>query len=1058
MKRAKLRPGKWAAGAALLACLLLLCGAAQAAPAEAAPIWKLDLHHSPTNFAPGGQGEFWVDLDNVGDAETSGPFVFSLQLPPGLSRASAGEISLDIPFGVSWSCPGSPGDQSFTCTGTGGIPRHHLSRKLTLTVDVAPGASGPLTVTGGVSGGSAANSAQAEETVTVDLSPAGFGSVPGSFAPGFFASDGSSPDREAGSHPDLFSIPLEFNSVSRPTAELPARKLPVENVRDAGVDLPAGLTASPSAVGECEPAQFAEAACPLSSQVGRVDVGLAEVNPSEDVVNGLTTGVFNLVHPRGVLSDLGFNIFGNQVHLRTSLDPAHGYAIRGRLSNLNETIPIFYADLTLWGVPGAPAHDSERCSAFSALGFAGGDTSGECQTEAPPRPFLTLPAGCGPAGSFSLDEYDSWDHPGIFGAAISYRPTGDLVGCGAASFEPVLEVRSLGNRTSSPSGLAIRLHVPQTAAPGGLATPPMKELRLTLPPGMHLSPSAAAGLGSCSPREIGLGSNDPPSCPGSSRIGEASLRTPLLAQPLQGSVYLATPGDNPSGSTFALYLVLQDVEARGIVLKLPGRLLPDPATGQITAEFDGLPQLPLETLDLTFPGGDRALLASPSGCGSQLVSGDARSYAEPDVAVSLSDRYELGEGPGGEACGGAAGAAPFAPQASLGGVSARAGAKTPLVFRLRRSDGEQGIGRIGAVLPPGVAADVAGVPVCPEGEAATGCPEASRVGQAVLRVGVGPLPLPVTGRVFLAGPYEGAPFSLSVEAPFHAGPFDLGVLRSRLAVALDPHTGQLSVSSDTLPAINAGVPIDYRSIYLILDRPGFIRNPTSCEPMRTEANAVSTGAAVAKLGSRFQVGDCAALRFEPRLGLRLAGALGRNGHPALRMALGARLDEARLASASVVLPQGQLLDVHRLGSLCARGLPPGRCPAASRLGHATIRSPLLPQPLRGPVYLRAPSHRYPDLVAEVEGAGVRLVLHGRTGTTRDGRLRFRLLGLPDLPLSQATVVLAGGRRGIVANSRPLCGHRQRGYARLAGQNGKRANARPVLRLSGCASRHPRGKR
>jgi hypothetical protein len=284
--------------------------------------------------------------------------------------------------------------------------------------------------------------------------------------------------------------------------------------------------------------------------------------------------------------------------------------------------------------------------------------------------------------------------------------------------------------------------------------------------------------------------------------------------------------------------------------------------------------------------------------------------------------------------------------------------------------------------------------------------------------------------------------------PARAGPFDLGTVVLRAQITIDPATAQASIGIDDLPQILAGVPVRYRTIRLLLDRPGFIRNPTSCEPTEIAATARAADGTLANLASRFQVGDCAALGFRPAVTLHLSGGLGRNAHPQIGVDLVPRAAEANLAAATFTLPAGELLDFHRIRALCARALAPERCPGDSRLGQASLRSPLLPDPLRGPIYLRAPGHRYPDLVAKLHAGQVDVLLHGHTAAAPGGRLRVSFTGLPDLPLTRASITLAGGRSGIFVNSDALCARPRRATVSLSAHNGKRHQLRPAIRLRG----------
>jgi hypothetical protein len=300
---------------------------------------------------------------------------------------------------------------------------------------------------------------------------------------------------------------------------------------------------------------------------------------------------------------------------------------------------------------------------------------------------------------------------------------------------------------------------------------------------------------------------------------------------------------------------------------------------------------------------------------------------------------------------------------------------------------------------------------------------------------------------YLAGPYKGDPYSLVFKVPVQAGPLDLGTVVMRAAIKIDPNTAQVSVSSDPLPQILQGIPLDYRRIHVNLNRPGFMLNPTSCTEQVVTSTIVAPNGGAATPASRFQVSDCGGLRFKPRLSLHLSGGLARNGHPAVRAVLRARPGEASLAGASFTFPAGELLDTRHIRALCGRRLPVERCPRASRLGSARLWSPLLNRPLQGPIYLREPSRGLPDLLADLRAEGVRILLHGHTAAP-GRRLRFRFRALPDVPLSRAAFKLAGGRRGIIVNSEALCAGTRRARAAVRAHNGKRRTLRPRLRVRG----------
>ena len=99
------------------------------------------------------------------------------------------------------------------------------------------------------------------------------------------------------------------------------------------------------------------------------------------------------------------------------------------------------------------------------------------------------------------------------------------------------------------------------------------------------------------------------------------IDTPLLPEPLTGSVYLASPQnfagplENPFGSLIALYIVAEN-SRYGVLVKLAGQTTPNPVTGQLVTTFEETPQLPFNELKLAFFGTERAPLTTPAACGT----------------------------------------------------------------------------------------------------------------------------------------------------------------------------------------------------------------------------------------------------------------------------------------------------------------------------------------------------------------------------------------------------------------------------------------------------------
>jgi hypothetical protein len=342
----------------------------------------------------------------------------------------------------------------------------------------------------------------------------------------------------------------------------------------------------------------------------------------------------------------------------------------------------------------------------------------------------------------------------------------DPAGCQALSFDPTIEAKPTTNLTDSPSGLDIRLEVPQNEDPEGLATAHLRKAVVALPDGLTVNAASADGLGSCAPQQIGLGTDDPVSCPDASKIGSVEIDTPLLGEPLTGGVYLAKQGDNPFGSLLALYIVAKG--PGGLVLKLPGEVTTDPVSGRLIASFDQNPQLPFEALEVHLKQGPRAPLKTPAACGVYTTTTDLTPWSSPEGADAFpSDSFELTQGPSGGGCLPTGGQAPNKPSFSGGTIDPTAGVYTPFVLKLARADGSQQIKAIDTTLPQGLLGKLAGIPYCPDdalAAAAAGsgrseqgspsCSSASQVGSVNVGAGAGSTPLYVNAKAYLSSPFQ----------------------------------------------------------------------------------------------------------------------------------------------------------------------------------------------------------------------------------------------------------------------------------------------------------------
>ena len=206
----------------------------------------------------------------------------------------------------------------------------------------------------------------------------------------------------------------------------------------------------------------------------------------------------------------------------------------------------------------------------------------------------------------------------------------------------------------------------------------------------------------------------------------------------------------------------------------------------------------------------------------------------------------------------------------------------------------------------------------------------------------------------------------------------------------------------------------------------------------------------------FQVSGCDTLPFGPKLSLRLFGHrkdFRRNGHPKLRAVLTAQSGDANISRVAVTLPKSIQLDQSHIRTVCTRDqFAANACPAGSIYGYARAFTPLLDQPLSGPVYLKPGANPLPDLAVALRGQ-VDVDLVGRIDINKKGQLRNTFDAVPDVPVSKFVLFTQHGKRGLLVPNRSLCGRHQRQGDR-EDQRGRTAR-RPTGRLGGEATGIPR---
>ena len=853
---------------------------------------------------------------------------------------------------------------------------------------------------------------------------------------------------QAGGHPD-FTTSFELTR-DQESGELFA------STRDLSIDLPPGLIGNPNAVSECTAAQLVttdvndpgnENSCPIDSQVGITEVTVFN--------GGGTRTLFEpiyMMEPPGeeAVARLGFvaEVFPTFIDLGVRSEGDYG--LTATVRGAGSLIPLLSANTTIWGVPGAAIHNSQRITPYEAVHCAGEPCTapggGPRQSGLPPAPFLSNPTRCGAPleTRITATSYALPGQPSTLDDELA-----QIVGCGKLDFDPSLVLTPTSQRAASPSGLDADLEIPQDETVKGLATSQLRYAKVVLPEGVTLAAGAGDGLEACSAQQVGLGTRQPANCPDAAKVASAEFAVPALSRVLNGAVYQRTP---VKGDLFGIWLVADEL---GVHVKLPGSVHADSQTGQLTASFvgppqtEGNPQISFESFRLHIKGGARGVLAAPEACGNYLAQYELTPWSGgAPVTGTAPMTFDAGCDTGG-----------FDPKLSAGTTSAVAGAFASFVANLTREGGEQNVGGFELTPPLGMLARLAGVALCEGAAAQSGdCPAASHVGSVTVAAGPGPSPLwiPQPGKdstaIYLSGPYKGAPYSVVAKVPAQAGPFDLGDVVTRAAVYVNPDTARVSVRTDPLPQILEGVPISYRTIHTDVDRPRFFFNPTSCAALQTQARVTSERGAVATPVSPFRASGCQALAFKPGLSLRLVGKTNRGAHPRLHAVLTARPGDANIRGLQLRLPHSEFLDQAHIRTICTRvQFAADRCPRGSIYGKAKVITPVFDQPLHGPVYLRSSSHQLPDLVLALTGP-VKINVVGRIDSI-DGGIRTTFSNVPDAPLTKAEVTMQGGAKGLLVNSRDICAAGLRSTLKLRGHNGKRAESHPVLH-NGCKPGDP----
>jgi hypothetical protein len=937
----------------------------------------------------------------------------------------------------------------------------------------------------------------------------------------------------AAGHPSIGFTQFIVNT--EPAELVPLEEVPAENLRTVRVDLPTGLTVNPqSSPEQCELAP-GESPAECATTAPQSKVGTSEVTAANPATGFSATlpkaDVYNIVPKQGEPALFGLSLLGNDVFLEADIEWEGDY---------HEYFTIHVAKLELPTIPllGEAARIAKNRLVFDGNGeFATDDgtfitTPTTCLGPAiPGSQFEHVYSTWLRADSYENPD-PSFPNGSNFVESKIPRKPGEFEtspkDCDSIPFDPGISIDPNTAQTDSPAGATTTVTLPEVKNPthGEISqgSSQVRSAQVTLPAGMGLNPSAANGLLACSDAQFNRGNRGPIGCPAASQVGTVEVDTPPLPDgSLSGPVFVGRQlsSDPASGNLYRIFVAVEsskyDISAR-----LLGKVKADPTTGRLTAAFEGdelesiqgakfpkgLPQVPFKSFRIKLNGGAKAPLTSPPTCGPNTTtslmvpwSSAGPALPDPDESPSTdppatpSGDFSLATLPGGGPCPKTMAGRPFSLGFHAGTDKHGAGDFSPVHMNIARSDGNQELKGVDVTLPPGLTAKLAGLKYCPEAAlaaaaansgtaeaASSSCPAKSFLGSAEVRTGSGPAPIQIGGKVFLAGPYKGAPLSLAAITPATAGPFDLGTVVVRVALFVDPRTAQVRAVSDPIPHVYGGATLDIRSVAVRLDRKNFSLNPTNCSQFAFAGSLLGGGAnpvdpaafSSAPVSAPFKASGCEKLGFKPKLFLRLFGGMRRAKNPRLRAVLIPHAGDANIARAATILPPSLILDQGNLSKVCTRvQFAAHDCPKNSIYGYARAFSPLLDDPVQGPVYLRSSDNPLPDLVAALNGQ-VDVELSSRTDSTH-GRIRSTFDVVPDVPVSKFVLTLRGGPKGLLVNSRNQCPRNARGKAkgaaaskarrakgpraiiRFKAQNGKKRNMRLRLRTACGKHKHKAGK-
>lgn len=853
-------------------------------------------------------------------------------------------------------------------------------------------------------------------------------------------SDGPSPAKPetlvAGGHPDI-SLKMSFPDWAS------------EKTKNVDVDLPAGMIGNPAATPLCSTEDALAAACPANTQIGDVTAfaqvtlpGL-ELLPLDQEIHGK---LYNVEPPAGrpaaiaatLISDLNIPPLVEVAPITTiaawKLRAPGDYGLTNEVRNLPETTEI--------KILGNPVQASVRLKAMSYTFYGERDWY--------TTPYTINPTECteqtmrGRAAGVS--DGNDFGQDGTF----KFTPTGceDIpFEAGPGKIEQTV-TPSAPDRTEftakEPSGVTVELNMPgpDTGKQWGMVS----RAEVLLPEGISLSAgvgSGPEGLDGCTDAQFGVDRLSDPrqsgGCPANSKIGTVSFDSPLVGL-LSGDVFVGT---STSDAKLRLFAYVQD---KGVQIKLIGKTIPDPKTGQLTTIFENLPRQPFTSFKLNFRGGPTAVMKSPDTCGTVSAPGYLESFTtvggQPKKATLESSVTTSGCQP-----------RQFAPTITASADPTKAAADTTFTTTIERTDADDRLDGQKVSMPAGLLGRLAAVKTCPVDSARAGkCDLESQIGFVDVEAGTGSAPAKLGGNVYLTDGFDGGVAGLAIMIDAKVGPVDLGKtvvigkMSARKDIGID-----LTIAST--PAIQEGVPLYLRKMVLSMSKPGFMFNASSCATQQMTAEFTSHEGSSATASTPYAATGCESLPFDPQMSAKITG---NKTTPGFTTRILGRAGDSTLRDTQLKLPPALGASLAGVGRACTEAnFRAGTCAADAVIGSVRAESNLVPLPLTGPITLFKPDNEtLPALGLALRGP-INMDLEIKNSIV-GGRLTATIAGVPDTPIDLFEMVLSPDAL-LQADSKDLCSVNQTADGKFTATAGMVVNKTvPVDVSEVCGKVDPQG--